>query len=257
MSTKSWAPLLGWLLCLLAGVGCSEGEKAAEVYPLIFEKEAYRARLHLVESIPVIGGSKSYTLRVENPDILEAEVAFPSTIGFGEIRITAKEKGRTALFVADRVSGETKKLTVEVTDFYMGFSIAESSHPSFPEGEALYLVKNDGRTCFLLKTAGEEVPSIAVDKRGDYLFSEAGGVPSLMVNFRDSDTGSVETFTFDVSDSKKEVLEVLNRWFALGWEPLQWRSISSPSTTFLVLKDLQNTIRCRVLSAELPEELLR
>lgn len=259
MSTKSWTAFrrLCVCLCLVAGLSCTEDKKEEPVYPLTFEKGEYRARLNLAESIPVIGGSKSYTLQVENPTILDAEVAFPSTIGFGEIRITPKAKGRTALFVTDQVSGETKKLSIEVTDFYMGFSIAESSHPSFPEGEALYLVENDGKTCFLLKASAGEISTIEVDRQGDYQFSAPGSSPSLTVNFRDPDTGNTQTFTFEASESKKEVLVALNRWFSLGWEPLQFRAISSPSTTFLVLKDIQHTIRCRILSAELPAEFLR
>lgn len=259
MSTKSWTALgrLCWCLCLVAGLSCSEDKKEEQVYPLTFEKGEYQARLNLTESIPVIGGSKSYTLQVENPAMLEAEVAFPSTIGFGEIRLKPKAKGRTVLFVTDQVSGETKKLSVEVTDFYMGFSIAQSSHPSFPEGEALYLVENASKTCYLLKASDDEVPVIEVDKEGDYQFSAPGNSPSLTVNFRDPVSGHTQTFAFDVSDSKKEVLSALNGWFTLGWEPLQFRSISSPSTTFLVLKDDRNTIRCRILSAELPRELLQ
>lgn len=259
MNTKSWTALwrLCVCLCLLAGLSCSEEEKEEQVYPLTFEKGEYQARLNLTESIPVIGGSKSYTLQVENPAVLEAEVAFPSTIGFGEIRLKPKAKGRTALLVTDRVSGDTKKLSVEVTDFYMGFSIAQSSHPSFPEGEALYLVANESKTCYLLKASDDEVPVIEVDKEGDYQFSAPGNSPSLTVNFHDPASGQTQTFAFDVSDTKKDVLNVLNGWFALGWESLQFRSISSPSTTFLILKDDRNTIRCRILSAELPHELLR
>lgn len=257
MHMKSWLSMLFLSLCALGWVSCSEDEKIAPVYPLTFEKEAYRVRMNLTESIPVIGGSKSYVVRVEDPAVLEAEVAFPSTIGFGEIRITPKEKGKTALFVTDQVSQETKRLHVEVTDFYMGFTVVESSHPDFPEGEALFLVANASQNCFLLKESGEMTPVIEVDKRGDYAFSVVDNAPRLVLNLREETTEKMQTYTFDISLSKQEIIAMLNRWFALGWKNTGLRMVTPPAYTFLVLKDAQYTVRCRILGAALPEELLR
>lgn len=257
MHMKSWLSMLFLSLCALGWVSCSEDEKIAPVYPLTFEKEAYRVRMNLTESIPVTGGSKSYVVRVEDPAVLEAEVAFPSTIGFGEIRITPKEKGKTALFVTDQVSEETKRLSVEVTDFYMGFTVVESSHPDFPEGEALFLVANASQNCFLLKESGEMTPVIEVDKRGDYAFSVVDNAPRLVLSLREETTEKMQTYTFDISLSKQEIIAMLNRWFALGWKNTGLRMVTPPAYTFLVLKDAQYTVRCRILGAALPEELLR
>lgn len=257
MRMKNGLGMLFLGVCALGWVSCNEDVKIEQVYPLTFEKEAYRVRMNLNESIPVIGGSKSYALRVEDPAVLEAEVAFPSTVGFGEIRITPKEKGKTALFVTDQVSEETKRLSVEVTDFYMGFTVVESSHPDFPEGEALFLVANASKNCFLLKESGEMAPAIEVDKRGDYAFSVVDNAPRLVLNWREETTEKMQTYTFDISSSKREIIAMLNRWFALGWENTGLRMVTPPAYTFLVLKDAKYTVRCRILGAALPEELLR
>lgn len=258
MRMKSWMAV--WLigLCVLGAVSCSEDEKVEDVYPLTFEKGSYRLRLNLPQSIPVLGGSKSYSLQVGDPELLEAKITFLSTIGFGEIEVTPKQKGRTAMLVTDQVSGETKKLDVEVTDFYMGFSIVESSDASLPVGEALFFVENEKHDCFLIRQNDDiSLPVLDVAGRGDYAFSVEEGLPYLTLHLQAEDSETPETRVFDISASKTEIMVALNRWYGLEWDALRLRSASRPESTFLIMKDAKNTIRCRVIGTDLPEELVR
>lgn len=258
MRMKSWVAIGLVCLCAWGAVSCSEDEKVEEAYPLTFEKGSYRLRLNLPQSIPVLGGSKSYRLQVGDAEVLEAKITFPSTIGFGAIEMTPKRKGRTSVLITDQVSGETKKLDVEVTDFYMGFSIVESSHVSLPAGEALFLVENEKHDCFLIKQNDDlSLPVLDVAARGDYAFSVEESLPYLTLHLQAEDSETAETMVFDISASKPEIMVALNRWYALGWEALRMRSASHPASTFLIMRDAKNTIRCRVLGTDLPEELVR
>lgn len=80
-----------------------------KIYIIRFDRNSYEVRIGFNENIFFADGSGDYTLTVEDPQILEAEVKENGK----RVTIHAKKKGETTLIITDNIAGGTVKLKIK------------------------------------------------------------------------------------------------------------------------------------------------
>ncbi|WP_455664673.1 hypothetical protein [Phocaeicola sp.] len=231
MKTKT---ILGMLIAFFLAAGmasCSDNdeEEVKEVLPLIFEKTMYETSLIRIYNIPILSGNGSYSIKVENPEVLDADPFLHEGNEIGYIQLMSKRKGVTALTVTDNVSGETAKLTVTVTDGYMTFPVQRSNHPALDEHVWIYLINNDARECYFMQGDDrDEYATSTILFRGTYQFSaEKAREKSkyyLTLVYASDENGKFTDAAiapmqhkFDISGSDSELFKIIPNYLPVNW----------------------------------------
>lgn len=215
-----------------------------------FNKSEYEVRLGLPTAITVQSGNKSYTVTVENPDLLEATTipadnANPS----GALQVTGKKTGETTLYVLDHISNEEVILKIKVTDFYLGNTVTETDLPLLAKNQRLFLVKNDNRHFYIFNEKTNASPTLLTI--GNYELTTLAAKTYLTFRYYVPNTKEIYTSVFDLSETDPTSITLLNRYMS-GKESQGSASFDVPHT--LILEEQQTGKKVR-LSLDINEAM--
>lgn len=195
---KNSCPLMAAILFVSQGLTSCE---KAEYESLSFY---YDYREVPVNGTVLIGpktGSGNYTLEVENPLLLSAEMQTGWSSAAGMIAIQGRLKGDTRLTVTDNLTKESKKLKIKVTDNYEVMRISKASKtdngevPPFPASlntiEWVCLVNNKARDFYLVNRESTSSTDyvLKVRSKGTYTIGTEGDDCSLAFSYRVDEKG--------------------------------------------------------------------
>lgn len=268
MKTKLF---FGMLIAFLFSAGftaCSDDEKEeTELQPLTFEKDSYELPKGRFIDVPIRSGNGDYSLKVENPDVLDAQLQNSEEKGI-TLSLGGREKGESSLYVTDKVSGETAKLAVKVTKGYLAFAIRESTHPALKKHVWIYLMDTKERECYFLKEdeKGRE-PSSDVLSQGVYSVSTDQGKNYLTLIYA---SDKEEAFTdaeiaptihkFDLTDSDSYTFSLMRKFLHISWDATDRSGRFTPPKEYHLLMRETGTayeVDATVKLTFLPEGLLK
>ena len=176
--------------------GC---DKAEPPEPLTFYYDYREVPAHGTALIGPKTGSGNYTLEIENPYVLFAEVQTGWSNPAGMIVIHGRLTGQTWLTVTDNVTKESKKLQIKVTDNYEILRLSQyvldtplKEHPTLGKIEFLFLVNNKARDAYFVNRE-----SISLT---DYVW-KVQGKGTYMINSEDN--GHYLTLSYPVDENGK------------------------------------------------------
>lgn len=153
MRTNKKSRLLLPLLLVFLMTGCDK----AELESLTFYYDYREVAVHGTALIGPKTGSGDYTLEIENPYVLFAEVQAGWSNPEGMIVIYGRLTGETWLTVTDNITKESQKLRIKVTDNYEILRLSQYSlntplkeHPTLGKIEFLFLVNNKARDAYFV-----------------------------------------------------------------------------------------------------------
>lgn len=258
MKSTIMTKMLPMLLLAVLLFSCDDKSDGKETYELTFEKGSYEVQLTRETPIIIRGGNRDYSLSVENPKILDAEVDLSSLIGSGNIIVTGKQKGETILSVTDNITHETVKLKIKVIDKYLNLKVVGSDHPALVKDILIFLINNEERDCYFI--SGSENKDRNVMAKGKYAFSaetkENVSTPYLTLTYASDELGrftdaaktdatiAPTPHQFDISGNHKLTYEGLELFLDIDWAGLiQERSEntlrSDPRPTTLNMKEIE------------------
>lgn len=134
-------------------------------------------------------GSGNYTLEIENPYLLSAEVQTGWSSPSGMIAIHGILTGKTSIIVTDNVTKESKKVQVKVTNNYEVLRISKYEDdplpPSLSNVEFLYLVNNKAKDLYLVSRENISLTDyvLKVRGKGKYKINTEGGDYNLTLSY--------------------------------------------------------------------------
>lgn len=225
--------MLPALLLVVVLISCNDNNDNKELHPLTFEKESYEVAMKRTTPIMIRSGNRDYTLLIEDPEILQAELDLSSPNGIGYINVTGKQKGETILSVTDNITHETVELRIKVIYNYLAFTIGNSNHPALTDDIIMWLIDDEARTCYFIS---EDHPSPGTVSSGKYEFSVTketdNTIPYLTLTYASDEEGRFTdaaitdaTITptphvFDISGNKLSTYEALANFLNIDWEKL-------------------------------------
>lgn len=158
---------LGFFLSVLLLMSCSDYN-----IPIKLEFENYYEFPLGKAKIVRIQGSGDYQVVVADTTILN--VSFHE---INQLSILPINKGETEFVVFDKVSGESAKAKVKITDSYFSFSIGNPQQLPFCHNESLFFVRNTSNDLLIFKN-----DSILLNK-GHYVFEKIEQNFKLKIQF--------------------------------------------------------------------------
>lgn len=193
-------------------------------------------------------GSGNYTLEVENPLLLSAEMQTGWSSAAGMIAIQGRLKGDTRLTVTDNLTKESQKLKIKVTDNYEVMRISKANKtdngevPPFPASlntiewiclvnnteRDLYLVNRESTssTDYVLKVRGKGTYTIDTEE-GDCFMTFSYGVDEKGQPTLDEESAKTVSYRFRMSINDL-ALHRLNQNLNLGLDtsmPGNWKEL--------------------------------
>lgn len=228
-----WIPLL----ISMAMIGCDK----AEYQSLSFYSDYREVPVYGTALISPKTGSGNYTLEVENPHLLSAEVQDGWSSPTGMIAIQGKLTGNTTLTVTDNLTKESKKLKVKITDNYEAVRIFKYRDegkdapfpPSLDNVEYLSLVNNKARDLYLVGRKSISLTDYAftVKGKGSYAFTKEGDDYILTLSYLvgDNEQPTLDKTTKTVSyrfliTTNNYALHRLNQNLNLGFDTSMTRT---------------------------------
>lgn len=179
--------------------GCNDGNEEGEVYPIRFADNSYEVRLKQTESISFVDGSGDYTIRVDNPEILEATINSDSK----SLLLHSKQKGETEITIIDNKAKGEVRLNMKVVDSYLGFMYTDGNIPLFPMHTNLYLVNSESQEFYIFKQMEySNVPEEECVLKGNYAikYDEASFSFRLLLTII-KEENQPETHTYNITGS--------------------------------------------------------
>lgn len=241
-------------ICLSA---CSDNkDEIKEIYPIRFDDTSYEVRMGVSESIGFVDGSGDYTLKVENPQLLEASISIKTKT----LIISAKQKGETVLSITDNGVGETVNLKIKVTDSYIGFINADGNIPMFPIRTNLFLVNNASKEFYLFNQAnGSNGPADEPILKGNYEIAVENKISYLTLVFQNKEKGT-ETHKFNIQKSDSQVYAIMSKYLNIDWETMS-ESVRStgPQTYFLHMNEESTGLEAywTISIMQMPKDILK
>lgn len=244
MNTKN--SLLISLLISVMMMGCDK----AEYQSLSFYNDYREVTVNGTALIGPKTGSGNYTLEVENPLLLSAEIETGWSNPAGMIAIHGRLKGETWLTVTDNLTKESQKLKIKVTDNYDLMRISKYYDyekekefplpPSLKNIERICLVNNKARDLYLLNRESISLTdyvfkvrakgTYAIDKDGDnYYLTLSYGVDEKEQPAFNENTAKTVSYRFLMSENEY-ALHQLNQDLNLGFNtsmPANWKDYIS------------------------------
>lgn len=226
--------ILSMLVLTVVLISCDDKNDGKELYELTFEKGSYEVQLKRKTPIMIRGGNRDYSLSVQDPEILDADVDLSSLIGMGDILVTGKKKGETILSVTDNLSHETVKLKIKVIEKYLNLKVVGGNHPALVKDILIFLINDEERSCYFI-SGGENNPRNIITK-GKYEFTaepkENGATPYLTLTYASDEKGhftdaaktdasiAPTSHKLDISGNPSYAYEYLAFLFDIDWEKL-------------------------------------
>ena len=206
--------MLCLFLCAIGFMACSDDDKKTEeLYPLRFVPDYQEVRLFQTENISFVDGGGEYTVRVENPELVEANVKGD----WKTVSITGKKKGETTITITDHKAGGEARLKVKVVDSYMGFEYVNGDTLFSSQDRFLFLVDNEQKDFYMFRrTDNYSGASLEVVVKGNYQLTQEGKVPCLTFIIQQGDE-EAEIYRYNLSESTAEVFLLMNKLINAGW----------------------------------------
>lgn len=192
---------------------CNDDNSADPVIGnLSFEKSDYSVGTYSLRYIPIIGGSKNYTITSDNENIIKAtytplsEYALPSTNKTGHICVEGLNMGTANITVKDNILGQTQVLNLTVTKRYITFTSSLSfasaktgntddelkilkdiiDNPSIKDTDIITLIGNENGTeanKFYIFSSYENLSKGVVSNEGSYRFDQEEDKQYLVLDY--------------------------------------------------------------------------
>lgn len=225
--------LIGVFLLALSAVGfaaCGDKDEHHKIQPLSVYKDSYEIPVRNYGYVSIMSGNRDYNLRVENPQMLDADVDFGWSGDQPMITLYAKEKGETVLSVTDNVTLQTCDIRVKVTDNYIVYHTSPNNHPVLSRAGTVFLINNPARDAYFFRSeivhANHAIDSrLVLEAKGSYTLVKENGKPCLTLIYATGADGyfadEAEKLTphkFYVTKYDPVVPGILNDGLNLGWE---------------------------------------
>lgn len=212
MISKSLIKVLLLAFSVVVAVACGD-DNTKEIYPIRFDRNIFEIRVNHSEQISFVDGSGDYTIKVENPDLLEASINTDAS----NLILVAKQKGETNLTVIDNIADDEVCLTVKITDSYLGFVCVSSQLPSFPQGTDIFLINNGQKDFYLFnQDKGSVFPVGEPLLKGKYETVNDNNTPFLILTYQ-NDKDKLQTQKFNIQDSDPLIFNIMNSFLNTGW----------------------------------------
>jgi hypothetical protein len=171
MNTRQKSKLLfQFIIIVMLITSCDKTESQS----LSFYDDYREVPIHGTVMIGPKTGSGNYTLEVQNPVLLSAEVENGWSSPSGMIAIRGLLTGKTALTVTDNVTNESQKIRIKITDNYETLSISEAIledkdaefPPTLKNIEFIVLVNNKERSLYLINRERISLTDYVLKVRG-------------------------------------------------------------------------------------------
>ena len=222
---------------LLLLFGCKKEEK--QRFNFIITPTEVETRSNYVGYISITSGNGSYTIKVKDEEILDANFTTITNAPFGAISLHGKKKGETIVSITDNIIQSTREVKVKITDYYLPLVISKSNHPTLKGQMRIFLVNNDKKDAYFFFEEGDKY---SLKQKGTYKFiSEMNGgtkIPFLLLSYSSDENGkftdaknTMVEHKFDLTESNTQFYSAVHSLLGVNWElPSSPTTKSSPTT---------------------------
>lgn len=210
MKTNNLLGILALLLCTFSFISCNDEDEKTEIYHLSFEKSYYECPLIGAKDIMIRGGNRDYSIKIENPSILEIKVDLSSAMGMGSLELYPKQKGETTIQVKDNITNETVNLRIRVIDSYLNLAIANPIKPPYVQGDEFFLINNEHKDFYLYDTNWN------LKNTGVYKFSIENNTPYMELTYQKEFEGKT-SYKYDLSKTSQSMFAVIKLYLNWDW----------------------------------------
>lgn len=189
MNTRQKSRLLFQFIVILVLItSCDKAEHQS----LSFYDDYREVPIHGTVLIGPKTGSGNYTLEVQNPVLLSAEVENGWSSPSGMIAIRGLLTGKTVLTVTDNATHESQKIRIKITDNYETLRISESTleedvefPPTLKNIEFIVFVNNKERDIYLINREQISLTDyvLKVRGKGNYHFTKKDDRYHLVLSY--------------------------------------------------------------------------
>ncbi len=190
MDTRQKSRLLfQFIIILVLITSCDKAERQS----LSFYDDYREVPIHGTVTIGPKTGSGNYTLEVQNPVLLSAEVENGWSSPSGMIAIRGLLTGNTVLTVTDNATNESQKIRIKITDNYETLRISESIledkdaefPPTLKNIEFIVFVNNKERDLYLIDRERISLTDyvLKVIGKGNYYFMNKDDKYHLVLSY--------------------------------------------------------------------------
>lgn len=267
MNTKS---LFALFLLFTVSIMVSSCEKD-EIKPLSLYNDYCEVPVNGNTYIGIKTGNKDYILRVENPQIIEAEMDWGWSDPTGMIEVYAKEKGETKLFVTDNITKETCEINIRVTDNYIAYFTERNDHPALSEVPYVYLLNNNAKDAYFLdrQSIGNNDYKIYKKAQGKYEFNVKDGKRYLTLIYASDSNGKLTDAAIAPTEheflitekTNQEALYKLDVTLGLNWgisAPNGIRTSPAPTKEYMEIEETgtEYKVAGRLEPYQIPEGIM-
>lgn len=233
-----------FFILTLTAVLCSCSSEETRVDFAIEKQEIELMKYFSRTKVRITSGNKDYSIRNQNPDIVEAYVDYKDG-KYGSIVIKLLKKGEATMEVTDNVCHTTLPLKVSIIDNEILLPIQESDHPLFPKKRALRLKDDEQRSFRVTNKSATET-----NVEGRYSVFKDEGTLHFTIGYKDEANNEVKE-TYDIKESDHYALQALDHVLDLGLLTTG-RSGPLPQAYLLRMKGVDNAyhIECIVTADE-------
>lgn len=238
--------LMAFTLFLL-GISFAACDDKDEIKDFKIYEGSYNIPLNASTYIYIKSGNNDYTLRIENPELIEAKVLYDNTLDEGRISIISKQKGETTLYITDNVCKETLEVEIKITDSCICFRMGDNEHPALGTVNPVILRNNNTRNAYFLRwdNTTSENHVIAL---GTYNFITENNNRYLILNYASNENGEFTDAAIAPTEHKflltdrteQKALQHLDTCLDLGWElGPELRTSYPPNGYFMELTEIE------------------
>ena len=192
---------------------CSDDEKTEDIHHLSFEKDYYERPLIGAKSIMIRGGNRDYSIKIEDPSVVDIKVDLSSPIGMGSLDIYPKQKGETTIQVKDNIANETTSIRIKIIDSYLNLSVGNPIKPPYKQDDNFFLINNDNQDFYLYDK------ELRLKNTGKYKFSIENNVPYMELTYHKEFENKI-TYKYDLTGTNQTMFAVIKLF--LGWDWLDF-----------------------------------
>lgn len=192
---------------------CSDDEKTEDIHHLSFEKDYYERPLIGAKSIMIRGGNRDYSIKIEDPSVVDIKVDLSSPIGMGSLDIYPKQKGETTIQVKDNIANETTSIRIKIINSYLNLSVGNPIKPPYKQDDNFFLINNDNQDFYLYDK------ELRLKNTGKYKFSIENNVPYMELTYHKEFENKI-TYKYDLTGTNQTMFAVIKLF--LGWDWLDF-----------------------------------
>ncbi|MCE8944000.1 hypothetical protein K0G28_27845 [Bacteroides faecis] len=159
------------------------------------------------------GGNRDYSIKIEDPSVVDIKVDLSSPIGMGSLDIYPKQKGETTIQVKDNIANETTSIRIKIIDSYLNLSVGNPIKPPYKQDDNFFLINNDNQDFYLYDK------ELRLKNTGKYKFSIENNVPYMELTYHKEFENKI-TYKYDLTGTNQTMFAVIKLF--LGWDWLDF-----------------------------------